>query len=90
MFSSYYVPSCSSRLARYFILSQLILVCTSTDTTVRIRCKVVSIGQSAVLVRGELVSEDGKTIYNVMDHNKLNIVLKKASSAHQLANAAKI
>ncbi|RFU29405.1 hypothetical protein B7463_g6930, partial [Scytalidium lignicola] len=51
------------------------------NTTVHVRCKVVSIGNTAVLVRGEITSSDEKVIYNVIDHNKLNVRLqpKKAN-----------
>ncbi|OQU95825.1 hypothetical protein CLAIMM_01992 [Cladophialophora immunda] len=54
------------------------------DTTVKIRCKVASIGQTAVLVRGEIVSEDGKIVYDVVDHNKINVRLKPRAPGSKL------
>lgn len=47
------------------------------DTTVQIRCKVVSIGQTAGLIHGSIVSPDGKHLFNTMEHNKVNIKLRR-------------
>ncbi|EXJ74642.1 uncharacterized protein A1O5_01335 [Cladophialophora psammophila CBS 110553] len=53
-------------------------------TTVKIRCKVISIGQTVVLVRGEIVSDDGKLVYDVLDHNKINVRLKPRAPGSKL------
>lgn len=44
-----------------------------TDTTVLFRSHVVQHGKTVALVRGEMVSEDGKKVYAVADHHKVNV-----------------
>ncbi|KIW30218.1 uncharacterized protein PV07_05977 [Cladophialophora immunda] len=39
---------------------------------------------TAVLVRGEIVSEDGKIVYDVVDHNKINVRLKPRAPGSKL------
>lgn len=42
-------------------------------TTVRINSKVVQIGRTMALIRGEMVSLDGKTTYCTADHHKVHV-----------------
>ncbi|KAH8702969.1 hypothetical protein GQ44DRAFT_778289 [Phaeosphaeriaceae sp. PMI808] len=50
------------------------------DATVQIRCKVINIGKTSLLLHASIVSPDGKYIYNTMEHNKVNVILKKPVS----------
>jgi hypothetical protein len=43
------------------------------DTTVRLRSTVVQHGRTMALIRGVMESVDGKTIYAVCDHHKVNV-----------------
>jgi len=62
----------------------LAYVLSVTDTTVKVRCKVIAIGQTAALVRGEITSEDGSIIYDVLDHNKINVRLRPRAPGSKL------
>ena len=42
-----------------------------------IRVKVINIGRTSLLLHGSIVSPDGKYIFNTMEHNKNNVVLKQ-------------
>lgn len=54
------------------------------DTTVHIRCKVINIGKTSLLLHASIVSPDGKHIFNTMEHNKVNVVLRKDPPSDKL------
>lgn len=79
-----YLSSSTSGACVIYNLSFFVYVLSVTDTTVKVRCKVIAIGQTAVLVRGEITSEDGSIIYDVLDHNKINVRLKPRAPGSKL------
>jgi|SRR5690242_2130243 len=42
-------------------------------TTVRLTSRVVGVGKQMAMVRGEMTSLDGKTIYCTVEHHKVNV-----------------
>jgi len=50
-------------------------------TTVRIRSWVVSIGRTMAMIRSEMTSVDGKTIYATCEHHKVNADAKEEHKA---------
>jgi hypothetical protein len=52
-----------------------ILVCPdgSTDTVVRIKAHVMQHGRTMALIKGEMTSVDGKTVYVTVEHHKVNV-----------------
>ena len=50
-------------------------------TTVRIRSWVVSVGRTMALIRSEMTSVDGKTVYAACEHHKVNVEAKKEHTA---------
>ena len=44
-----------------------------TNSTVLFRSQVVQHGKTAALIRGEVLSEDGKKIYATAEHHKINV-----------------
>jgi acyl-coenzyme A thioesterase 13 len=41
--------------------------------TVRLNSKVVSVGKQMAMIRGEMTSLDGKTVYCTAEHHKVNV-----------------
>jgi acyl-coenzyme A thioesterase 13 len=44
--------------------------------TVRLNSKVVSVGKQMAMIRGEMTSLDGKTVYCAAEHHKVNAPVK--------------
>jgi acyl-coenzyme A thioesterase 13 len=42
-------------------------------TNVRLNSKVVGVGRQMAMIRGEMTSMDGKTIYCTVEHHKVNV-----------------
>jgi acyl-coenzyme A thioesterase 13 len=45
--------------------------------TVRLNNKVVSVGKQMAMIRGEMTSLDGKTVYCTVEHHKVNVPVKR-------------
>jgi hypothetical protein len=46
---------------------------SSTDTVVRIKAHVVQHGRTMALIKGEMTSVDGRTVYVTVEHHKVNV-----------------
>jgi acyl-coenzyme A thioesterase 13 len=43
------------------------------NTHVRLHSEVIQAGRTMALIRGEMTSEDGKTVYCTCEHHKVNV-----------------
>lgn len=53
-------------------------------TTVRLRSWVVQHGRTMAMIRGEMTSLDGKTVYCTAEHHKVNIPMKPEHTGARL------
>src|SRR3954469_20833156 len=53
-------------------------------TTVRVRSRVVQCGRTMAMIRGEMTSVDGKTVYLTAEHHKVNVEMKRAHLAARI------
>ncbi|KAI9868006.1 MAG: hypothetical protein M1830_005706, partial [Pleopsidium flavum] len=56
--------------------------------TIRINSHVIQHGRTMAMIRGEMVSRDGKTTYATCDHHKVNVATKEAHMASKVAAEA--
>lgn len=53
-------------------------------TTVYFRSHVVGVGKTMALIRGEMTSEDGKTVYATVEHHKVNVPMLAEHAAARI------
>ena len=51
------------------------------DITVLLRSWVVQHGKTAALIRGEVLTEDGKKVYATAEHHKINVPMREEHKA---------
>lgn len=53
-------------------------------TTVYFRSRVAGVGKTMALIKGEMTSEDGKTIYATAEHHKVNVPMLAEHAAARI------
>lgn len=53
-------------------------------TTVWFRSRVVQHGRTMALIKGEMTSEDGKTVYATVEHHKVNVQAQPGHLAERI------
>ena len=53
-------------------------------TTVWFRSRVLQHGKTMAMIRGEMTSEDGKTVYATAEHHKVNTPMRAEHAAESL------
>jgi acyl-coenzyme A thioesterase 13 len=52
---------------------------------VRINCKVLQVGRTMAMMRGEITSLDGKVSYSVCEHHKVSVPTPQGNLTHKIA-----
>lgn len=66
------------------ILNIAYLRAVPIGTTIRIRSWVTQVGKTMAMIRSEMTSEDGKTIYATCEHHKVNVPTRPEHIAARL------